>query len=104
MAEKKESFFTKKWNLLTNAAIALVVLISKFAIPPAINAHILQDKADYEKLSIFILAGTLGLLLIPCTYFKTRKYTLKWAIVAVLVLIGALVTHSRYNVYYNDHI
>ncbi len=104
MAEKKENFFTKKWNLLINIAIGLVVLVSKFAIAPAINAHILQDKADYEKLSIFILAGILGLLLIPCAYFKAKKHTVKWAVAAVLVLIGALITHNRYNSYYNHHI
>jgi len=97
------NFFTKYWNVLTNIAIGLIVVISKFAIPPAINAHILQDKVDYEKLSIFVLSGILGLMLIPCTFFKAKKYTLKWATAALMILIAAYFTHRNYNSYYNIH-
>lgn len=103
MPDKKENFFSKYWNLLSNIAIGLIAVISGFAIPPKINAHILQDDINYEMMCKFVLAGILGLFLLLCNHFKAKKYTLKWAIASIVVLIVSLYIHGRYNSYYNSH-
>ena len=90
------NFFQKNWNILIIAAGVIVTIVSKFAIPPKFTTHLIYSEVDYDSFAKFIVAGCIGLFLIPATFLKERKHVKLWSIVSVILFIAAFALQFVY--------
>src|SRR5437879_5621234 len=86
-----------KWNSILQIALVIVLLISKFTIPPQFNNDLLQSQIDFISFANFLVAALLLLIIVPAQFFKQKKHTWFWWTGAVVFIIAGVFFYFRYN-------
>lgn len=92
-------FFNMKWNLILEVAVIITALSTRFTVPPSFEPQSLYDNQNYTSYSKFIVAGILGLSLVPCYFFNTRKFVWRWWSLAFIMLVAGIILNINYSNY-----
>jgi hypothetical protein len=91
------SFLKKRWNTVLQIAFILVMIISKFTIPPNFDNDLVENQIDFISFSKFIVAAIILLLLLPAHYLRSKENGWVWWFISLITIILGIYFLFSYN-------